>query len=113
MNKTPVRVLKNGKFVSIPRKDIKCGDIVEVKTNNSFPCDLLLLHSQTEDATCHVTTANLDGETNLKLKYAPNNIPLLRNENDLMNLRAVVKCDKPNVELYEFKGKIEINKNEL
>jgi phospholipid-translocating ATPase len=32
-----------------------------------FPCDLLLLYSQTEDNKCYITTANLDGETNLKV----------------------------------------------
>ena len=38
-------------------------------TNNStFPCDLILLYAETEDNTCHITTANLDGETNLKVK---------------------------------------------
>ena len=30
-----------------------------------FPCDLLLLY--TEGDKCYITTANLDGETNLKV----------------------------------------------
>ena len=46
---------------------LKCGDIVEVKANTSFPCDMLLLYCQSEDRTCHITTANLDGESNLKV----------------------------------------------
>ena len=36
-----------------------------------FPCDLLILYSQTEDNKCYITTANLDGETNLKPKEVP------------------------------------------
>ena len=64
----PVKVIRNGSFEIIKRRKIKCGDIVEVKTNESFPCDLLLLHCPTEDKTCHITTANLDGETNLKVR---------------------------------------------
>lgn len=41
--------------------------MVEVTKDESFPCDLLLMHTDTEDKTCHITTANLDGESNLKV----------------------------------------------
>lgn len=62
------RVLRNGDFKEIAWKNIKCGDIVEVSTQYPFPpCDLVLLHSSTDDGICQVTTANLDGETNLKV----------------------------------------------
>ena len=60
-------MLRDGLFQIIQRKQIKCGDIVEVKTNQSFPCDILLLYSDSVDKTCHITTANLDGESNLKV----------------------------------------------
>jgi P-type E1-E2 ATPase len=43
------------------------GDIVQVNADESFPCDLLLLHSDSEDNQCFITTANLDGEINLKV----------------------------------------------
>ena len=45
----------------------KCGDIVQIETDQAFPCDLLLLYAKTEDGICFITTANLDGETNLKV----------------------------------------------
>lgn len=44
------------------------GDIVEVIEDETFPCDLILLHSTREDNTCFVTTASLDGESNHKVK---------------------------------------------
>jgi hypothetical protein len=68
--------------------------------------------SSTEDGTCHITTANLDGETNLKIRTAPEKIPPIKSPNELIGLRGVIKCDKPNTELYEFKGKIEMNQIE-
>lgn len=47
------------------------GDVVMVSDEEGFPCDLLLLLSSNPEAKCEVTTANLDGETNLKVSHAP------------------------------------------
>lgn len=74
---------------------------------------MVLLYSQNEEHACHVTTANLDGETNLKKRTVPEKIPKLDNLADLAAFRGVIKCDKPNTELYEFKGKIAIGQTEL
>ena len=84
---------------------------MEVKIHDAIPCDILLLHIQNEERTCHVTTANLDGETNLKKRTVPEKIPQM-DVYDLNAFRAAVKCDKPNTELYEFKGTIRINGTE-
>jgi len=43
------------------------GDIVEVKADETFPCDLIFLASSSVDGTCYVTTASLDGESNFKV----------------------------------------------
>ena len=52
-------------------KDLQPGEIVMVKKDEFFPADLLFLSSETEEGTCYVETMNLDGETNLKIKKAP------------------------------------------
>ena len=68
INNSKARVLKDGRFQEKMWRDIICGDIVEVSTDYPFPpCDLVLLYSHTDDGVCQVTTANLDGETNLKV----------------------------------------------
>lgn len=46
---------------------IQVGDIVRVAKDETFPVDLVLLSSDRADGTCHITTASLDGETNLKV----------------------------------------------
>lgn len=45
------------------------GDVVFVKEDETFPCDLILLSSSREDGTCFVTTASLDGESSHKVCF--------------------------------------------
>lgn len=43
------------------------GDIVKVVEGETFPCDLLLLASALDSGQCFINTANLDGETTVKV----------------------------------------------
>ncbi|CAE7651886.1 ATP8A2 [Symbiodinium sp. CCMP2592] len=47
--------------------DVRVGDVLVVAGEEEFPADLVPLASSSEGG-CYVSTANLDGETNLKLK---------------------------------------------
>ncbi|KAI1234928.1 hypothetical protein IHE44_0003316 [Lamprotornis superbus] len=66
VNKSNVFVVENAKQVRKESEKIKVGDIVEVKADETFPCDLIFLASSSTDGTCYVTTASLDGESNFK-----------------------------------------------
>ena len=50
---------------------MRVGDIIQIKENEYFPCDMLLVNSSGHKGQCYVETKNLDGETNLKAKKAP------------------------------------------
>lgn len=43
------------------------GDVVVVREDETFPCDLILLSSSRHDGTCYVTTTSLDGESSHKV----------------------------------------------
>jgi magnesium-transporting ATPase (P-type) len=52
-------------------RDIKLGDMIRVKKDQTFPCDLLCIYSKQDKV--NVDTMNLDGETALKPKKVVSN----------------------------------------
>lgn len=55
-------------FQATAWKDVIVGDIVRVQRDEEMPADLILIASAEADGIAFVETANIDGETNLKLK---------------------------------------------
>ena len=47
-------------------KKVVVGDFIKLQSDEIIPADLLLLNSSDANSICHIETANLDGETNLK-----------------------------------------------
>ncbi|KAG7160853.1 phospholipid-transporting ATPase IF-like 1, partial [Homarus americanus] len=100
VNNSPSRVLLEGEVKEVPRREISVGDIVQVRRDEEFPCDLLLLtchdvieaKSDVTTGSCDVTTANLDGETNLKTFVCPVETRELRTHQQLWKLTATVQC---------------------
>ncbi|KAG2495688.1 hypothetical protein HYH03_006288 [Edaphochlamys debaryana] len=106
INNRQVQVLdpEQSEYVEKSWKDVKVGDIVVVTKDQQFPADLLFLTSETEEGTCYIETMNLDGETNLKIKKAPDETKDL-SQLDLIKFReATIECEGPNARLYQFTG---------
>lgn len=70
-----VTVIRNGVEEDIKCQEVVQGDIVMAVKDCDVPCDLVLIKSSDPNYKCHITTANLDGETNLKTLMVPKGLP--------------------------------------
>nr|XP_054369940.1 phospholipid-transporting ATPase IF [Mirounga angustirostris] len=106
VNGAPVYVVRSGGLVKTRSKNIRVGDIVRIAKDEIFPADLVLLSSDRLDGSCHVTTASLDGETNLKTHVAVPETAVLQTVASLDTLIAVIECQQPEADLYRFMGRM-------
>uniref|UniRef100_A0A8C9M5V2 Phospholipid-transporting ATPase n=1 Tax=Panthera tigris altaica TaxID=74533 RepID=A0A8C9M5V2_PANTA len=85
-------------------KEIRVGDFVHLRCNEIIPADILLLSSSDPDGLCHIETANLDGETNLKRRQVVRGFSELVSEFNPLTFTSVIECEKPNNDLTRFRG---------
>ncbi|XP_029104858.1 probable phospholipid-transporting ATPase IF isoform X3 [Scleropages formosus] len=109
VNGAPVFVVRSGSLVQTRSKNVRVGDIVRVAKDETFPADLVLLSSDRAEGTCHITTASLDGETNLKTHFAVPETAVSQTVSKLESLQAVVECQQPEADLYRFVGRITVS----
>lgn len=88
-------------------RDVRVGDFVKVECNDIVPADLLLLHTSDPNGACHIETANLDGETNLKQRRVVPGLCITDPEFEPESFNGIVVCEKPNNNLNHFKCFIE------
>uniref|UniRef100_A0A452IUG9 Phospholipid-transporting ATPase n=1 Tax=Gopherus agassizii TaxID=38772 RepID=A0A452IUG9_9SAUR len=92
--------LKDDKWMNI-----QVGDIIKLENNNFVTADLLLLSSSEPHSLTYIETAELDGETNLKVKQALTvTAELGENLQKLTDFNGEVKCEAPNNKLDKFTG---------
>lgn len=94
-------------------KDVRVGDILKIRNNETIPADMVVLHTSDKDGLAYLETANLDGETNLKVRQALEETTDALHEHAAINSwNAQVKYERPNPELYNFEGALIINDHE-
>ncbi|KAG5441379.1 putative phospholipid-transporting ATPase IF [Clonorchis sinensis] len=104
--------------------DVRVGDVICCEREEAFPCDVIILASSNTSGVINLTTANLDGETNVKrfyavsstqphyIKVAPDglnrhvrhcpNTPL----EVIKPLYVRVECEQPTADLTKFEGRL-------
>ncbi len=91
-------------------KALKIGDIIKIERDEDVPADVVLLHVEGRNGMAYVETTALDGETNYKSKSACG--PLSARCNDMESLsscEAELVVESPNLDLYNFEGRVEID----
>ncbi|ELR61467.1 hypothetical protein M91_14854, partial [Bos mutus] len=109
VNKKKTIVLRNGMWQTIVWKEVAVGDIVKVVNGQYLPADVVLLSSSEPQAMCYVETANLDGETNLKIRQGLSHTADMQTREVLMKLSGTIECEGPNRHLYDFTGNLNLD----
>ncbi|RVE65592.1 hypothetical protein OJAV_G00118010 [Oryzias javanicus] len=110
VNNRTTEVLVDGKLTKERWKNVQVGDIVKLQNNDFVPADILLLSSSEPLNLVYVETADLDGETNLKVKQALTVTGELGNNiAEYSTFAGEVRCEPPNNRLDKFKGTLTVS----
>ena len=109
----------NVRFERVKWRDLRVGDVARVRGDAEIPADMLFVASSDPASLAYVETANLDGETNLKVKcvapifaadpldgattFATDPLDAAKLVRALGGAR--LECEAPNNQLYKFEGK--------
>ncbi|XP_043701976.1 phospholipid-transporting ATPase 1-like [Telopea speciosissima] len=104
-------VMVNGKFQQKKWKDIQVGEILKIFSNETLPCDMVLLSTSDPTGVAYIQTLNLDGESNLKTRYAKQETQWKMLEKDAIH--GLIKCERPNRNIYGFQANMEIDGKQL
>ncbi|KAG0549561.1 hypothetical protein BDA96_01G266000 [Sorghum bicolor] len=113
INNAHIDVLQGQCWESTPWKRLQVGDIVRIKQDGYFPADLLFLSSTNPDGVCYIETANLDGETNLKIRKALEKTWDYVLPEKASEFKGEVQCEQPNNSLYTFTGNLIMDKQTI
>ncbi|XP_057534004.1 phospholipid-transporting ATPase 1-like isoform X1 [Amaranthus tricolor] len=110
-NNREALVLKSGAFVTKKWKDIEAGEIVKIYANETIPCDMVLLGTSDPSGIAYIQTMNLDGESNLKTRYARQETASFVAEGGTVS--GLVRCEQPNRNIYEFTANMEFKGHKI
>ncbi|RZC10000.1 Phospholipid-transporting ATPase 1 isoform B [Glycine soja] len=94
-------------FVEKKWRDVRVGEVIKIEANETIPCDIVLLSTSDPTGVAYVQTINLDGESNLKTRYAK------QETHGKEMFGGVIKCEKPNRNIYGFLANMEVDGKKL
>ncbi|KAK4359561.1 hypothetical protein RND71_021790 [Anisodus tanguticus] len=106
-NNREALVHQSGKFQFKRWKKIWVGEVVKILANETMPCDMVLLGTSDPSGIAYIQTMNLDGESNLKTRYARQETTSLVCEGETIS--GVIRCEQTNRNIYEFTANMELN----
>jgi len=109
LNSSRARVLRGSSFEDTKWVNVAVGDIIRVETEEPFPADIVLLASSEPEGLCYIETANLDGETNLKIKQAIPETCVMVSASDISRLGGKLRSEQPNSSLYTYEATLTVS----
>ncbi|XP_027350976.1 phospholipid-transporting ATPase 1-like isoform X2 [Abrus precatorius] len=101
-------VLQSGDFRSKKWKNIQAGEVVKIFADETIPADMVLLGTSDQSGLAYIQTMNLDGESNLKTRYARQETALAVSS-EACDAFGIIRCEQPNRNIYEFTANMEFN----
>lgn len=105
-NNREALVLQHGDFRSKKWKNICAGEVVKIHANETMPCDMVLLGTSDPNGIAYIQTMNLDGESNLKTRYARQETTSMIYDDTYSGL---IECELPNRNIYEFTATMKLD----
>jgi len=110
VNNRKSQVLRKGYLVEEKWHRVQVGDVIRMENNSFIAADILLLSSHNPNGLCYIETAELDGETNLKVKQCLDSTNALgEDEKSLSQFNGHIVCEPPNNNLSKFEGTLTYN----
>eukprot|EP00512_Aurantiochytrium_limacinum_P001126 CAMPEP_0171487532 /NCGR_PEP_ID=MMETSP0958-20121227/1702_1 /TAXON_ID=87120 /ORGANISM="Aurantiochytrium limacinum, Strain ATCCMYA-1381" /LENGTH=1232 /DNA_ID=CAMNT_0012020541 /DNA_START=70 /DNA_END=3768 /DNA_ORIENTATION=- len=121
-NAKVTRLTSDGSGETVKSRELRVGEIIAVGRDEVCPADIVVLSvehlpgsSSAGSPVCWVDTANLDGETRLKVRRAVDLRPFLNDlqrgeqptQKDLTAVKTVITADAPNPYLEVFSGRMD------
>ncbi|MBA0555271.1 hypothetical protein Golob_025462, partial [Gossypium lobatum] len=110
-NNREALVLQVGEFQMKKWKKIRAGEVVKIHADETIPCDMVLLGTSDPSGLAYIQTMNLDGESNLKTRYARQETASSIFEG--CNVSGLIRCEQPNRNIYEFTANMEFNRHKF
>ncbi len=102
----------NEYFREVAWHDLQPGMVVKVGDREEIPADMVCLSSSDPEGKCYIETANIDGETNLKLRKCAacnannSNMGWSSPEELVGDASVSVKFEPPNLSIHTFSGTV-------
>ncbi|XP_040595479.1 phospholipid-transporting ATPase FetA isoform X3 [Mesocricetus auratus] len=105
VNNRSVLVLVDGRVEEDKWMNVQVGDIIKLENDHPVTADVLLLSSSEPYGLAYIETADLDGETNLKVKQAISVTSDMEDNLELLSaFNGEIRCEPPNNKLDKFSG---------
>lgn len=106
-NNREALVLQSDGFRPKRWKMIQAGEVVKISSDETIPCDMVLLGTSDPSGIAYIQTMNLDGESNLKTRYARQETNKLVLEGTTIS--GIITCEQPNRNIYEFMANMDLD----